>query len=125
MNKFVKIAIVLLLVCLIIGGGIYFKMTIIGNYVIENVSINKVTVGNNEVVVDGLLTSSGKAYKEYDYQLVGSELYINIKEVLVSSKYDTGKFKISIPVNGNNIQDIYLSDGSKTKAIYSKNNGVN
>lgn len=125
MNKFVKISIILLLVCVILGGGIYFKNTRIGNYVIEDVSINKVTVGNDKIVVDGLLTSSGKAYKDFDYQLVGSELYINIKEVLVSSKYETGKFTINVPVSGTNIQNVYLSDGSKTKVIYSKNNGVN
>ena len=67
MNKFVKIAIVLLLVGLIIGGGIYFKNVSVGDYVIEGVTINKVIVGNNGVVIDGFLTNSGKAYKEYDY----------------------------------------------------------
>ncbi len=121
MNKFVKIAIVFLLLCLIIGGGIYFKNVSIGNYVIENVTINKVTVGNNEVVIDGFLNSSGKAYKNYDYQLVGSELYVNIREVLVSNKYNSGAFRITVPVNGSSIQDIYLSDGSNTKVIYNKN----
>ena len=90
MNKFVKIAIVFLLLCLIIGGGIYFK-------------------------------NSGKAFKNYDYQLVGSELYVNIREVLVSNKYNSGAFRITVPVNGSSIQDIYLSDGSNTKVIYNKN----
>jgi len=120
MNKFVKIAIVLLLVGLIIGGGIYFKNVSVGDYVIEGVTINKVIVGNNGVVIDGFLTNSGKAYKEYDYELVGSELYINIREVLVSDKYNSGTFKITVPVNGTTIQDIYLSDGKSTKVIYSK-----
>lgn len=124
MNKFVRFSIILLLVILIVGGGIYFKMFSIGSYVVSDVTINKVTVGNNDVTVDGILTSSGSAYKDYDYQLVGSELYINVRKVLVSNKYDSGKFKISIPVNGSSIQDIYLSDGKNTKVIYSKNNLV-
>lgn len=123
MNKFIKIAIILLLVGLVIGGGIYFKMIFIGSNAYDDVVINKVTVSNNDVIIDGILTSSGQAYKDYEYQLVGSELYVNIKEVLISSKYESGKFKINIPVKGISIQDIYLSDGKDTKVIYSKNNG--
>lgn len=124
MNKFVKIAIILLLVILVVGGGIYLKKVSIGNYVsIEEVSINKVTVGNESIVIDGILNSSGKAYKDYKYELVGTELYVNIREVLVSNKYNSGAFKISIPVKGIDIQNIYLSNGHDTKVIYSKNVG--
>ena len=43
-----------------------------------------------------------------------------IREVLVSDKYNSGTFKITVPVNGTTIQDIYLSDGKSTKVIYSK-----
>ncbi len=121
MNKFIKISIITLIVILIIGIGIYYYIFKMGSYAYEDVMIDKVTVSNNSVKIEGYLSGSGSAYKDYKYQLVGTELYVQIRSVLVSKKYNSPSFTIEIPINGNEINNISLSNEKKTKLIYSKN----
>lgn len=121
MNKIVKISLILLGVALLIGAGVYIKLFIIGNKSYEDIVINKVSVSESSIVIDGDITSSSRAYKDFSYTLVGTELYVTIDSVLVSKKYNTGKFEIKIEENGTQINNIHLTDNKSTKVIYSKN----
>lgn len=120
MNKFVKLALVLVLVIIVIGALFYAKLFVIGNNNYQNISVSKVTVSDSAVNVYGLYTDSSSAYKDYKYTLVGTELYIEVTNVKVSSKYSKAEFELNVPVNGLNVNNVYLSDGKSAKVIYSK-----
>ncbi len=120
MNKFVKLALGFVLVIIVIGGLFYAKLFVIGNNNYQNISVSKVTVSDSAVNVYGLYTDSSSAYKDYKYTLVGTELYIEVTNVKVSSKYSKGEFELNVPVNGLNVNNVYLSDGKSAKVIYSK-----
>lgn len=120
MNKFFKISLVVFVVLLIILGFVYVKSFVIGSSNYENIVIDKVTVSSKSVIINGNYTDSIYAYKKHSYTQVGDELYVTITGVKVSNKYKEGFFSINIPVNGNEISDIHLTDGNSTKVIYSK-----
>lgn len=120
MNKFVKLSLIVLGCVLLVGILIYFKLFIIGNKNFESIVIDKVTVNSNSVVITGGFSDSARAFKDYSYTQVGNELYVVIKSVMVSKKYDNSEFTLSIPVNGMNVTDIHLSDDKNTKVIYRK-----
>lgn len=120
-NNFVKVSIIGILLIILIGVVIYSKMFIIGSKDFSSIDIDKVTVGNNEVTIKGIITDSGRAFKDYSYTQVGNELYVTIKSVVVSKKNNSGNFEIKIPVSGMNVDTIQLSDDKSTKVIYSKN----
>lgn len=119
MNKIVKYSILGIAVVLLVFAFIYVKKFIIGNSSYEDIDVNKVTVGNNITIV-GRYTNSSLAYKDYEYTLVGKELYVEIKNVLVSSKYNKGEFTIVIPLNSDEVDNIHLTDSKSTKVIYEK-----
>lgn len=119
MNKFVKISVVMIICVLIIGIGIYYKLFRIGNKNFESIVIDKVTVSSKEAVILGKFSDSSRAYKDFSYTQVGNELYVVVKSVLVSKKYDKGSFSLNIPVNGMDVKYIHLSDDKNTKVIYS------
>ena len=119
MNKIVKYSIIGIAVVLLVFAFIYVKKFIIGNSSYEDIDVNKVTVGNNITIV-GRYTNSSRAYKGYEYTLVGKELYVEIKNVLVSSKYNKGEFTIVIPLNSDEVDNIHLTDSKSTKVIYEK-----
>ena len=119
MNKIVKYSIIGIAVVLLVFIFIYVKKFIIGNSSYEDIDVNKVTVGNNITIV-GRYTNSSLAYKDYEYTLVGKELYVEIKNVLVSSKYNKGEFTIVIPLNSDEVDKIHLTDSKSTKVIYKK-----
>lgn len=119
MNKIVKYSIIGIAVVLLVFIFIYVKKFIIGNSSYEDIDVNKVTVGNNITIV-GRYTNSSLAYKGYEYTLVGKELYVEIKNVLVSSKYNKGEFTIVIPLNSDEVDNIHLTDSKSTKVIYEK-----
>ena len=119
MNKIVKYSIIGIAVVLLVFIFIYVKKFIIGNSSYEDIDVNKVTVGNNITIV-GRYTNSSLAYKDYEYTLVGKELYVEIKNVLVSSKYNKGEFTIVIPLNSDEVDKIHLTDSKSTKVIYEK-----
>lgn len=119
MNKIVKYSILGIAVVLLVFAFIYVKKFIIGNSSYEDIDVNKVTVGNNITIV-GRYTNSSLAYKDYEYTLVGKELYVEIKNVLVSSKYNKGEFTIIIPLNSDEVDNIHLTDSKSTKVIYEK-----
>lgn len=124
MNKFVKVSIVCLGIILLVSVFVYFKMFVIGNDNYDDIVIDKVTVGSGKVLVKGKYSDSGRAYKDFSYTQVGNELYITVTSVLVSKKFKSGDFEITIPVNGMEVTDIHLTDGSATKVIYSKQNSL-
>lgn len=119
MNKIVKYSILGIACVLLVFIFIYVKKFIIGNSSYEDIDVNKVTVGNNIIIV-GRYTNSSLAYKDYEYTLVGKELYVEIKNVLVSSKYNKGEFTIVIPLNSDEVDNIHLTDSKSTKVIYEK-----
>lgn len=119
MNKIVKYSILGIAVLLLVSALVYFKKFIIGNSSYKDIDVSKVTVGNNITIV-GRYTSSSLAYKSYEYTLVGKELYVEIKNVLVSSKYNKGEFTIVIPLNSDEVDNIHLTDSKSTKVIYEK-----
>ena len=119
MNKIVKYSIIGIAVVLLVFIFMYVKKFIIGNSSYEDIDVNKVTVGNNITIV-GRYTNSSLAYKDYEYTLVGKELYVEIKNVLVSSKYNKGEFTIVIPLNSDEVDNIHLTDSKSTKVIYEK-----
>lgn len=119
MNKIVKYSIIGIAVVLLVFAFIYVKKFIIGNSSYEDIDVNKVTVGNNITIV-GRYTNSSLAYKDYEYTLVGKELYVEIKNVLVSGKYNKGEFTIVIPLNSDKVDNIHLTDSKSTKVIYEK-----
>ncbi len=120
MNKFFKVAIIVFAIVILVLGVFYVKSFVIGSDSYEGVNIDKVTLSNNSIEINGNFTDSGRAYKSYSYTQVSTELYVTITSVSVSNKYNNGQFQISIPVSGNMINNIHLTDGSKTKVIYSK-----
>lgn len=119
MNKVVKYSILGIACVLLVFVFIYVKKFIIGNSSYEDIDVSKVTVGNNITIV-GRYTNSSLAYKDYEYTLVGKELYVEIKNVLVSSKYNKGEFTIVIPLNSDEVDNIHLTDSKSTKVIYKK-----
>lgn len=120
MNKVVKILLIVFGVLVLIGLIIYVKLFELGNYNYQNITINKVTVSESEIVIDGEYLDSSSAYKSHAYTLVGNELYVKVKNVLVTKKNSSGSFKIKIPINGTNVDNIHLTDDKTTKVIYSK-----
>lgn len=120
MNKFVKISVLVLCLVLLIGGIFYAKNFVIGSKNYDNITIDKVTLKSDGVVIRGEISNSSYAFKDFDYTLVDTELYVSIKSVMVSSKYKSGSFEITIPVNSQNIKNIHLTDDKTTKVIYSK-----
>ncbi len=119
MNKVVKYSILGIACVLLVFVFIYVKKFIIGSSSYEDIDVSKVTVGNNITIV-GRYTNSSLAYKDYEYTLVGKELYVEIKNVLVSSKYNKGEFTIVIPLNSDEVDNIHLTDSKSTKVIYKK-----
>ncbi len=124
MNKIFKISIFAVIVILVLVATIYGMLFIVGSHKYDSVIIDKVTVNNNQVVIKGEYTDSKRAFKEASYTQVGSELYITLTSVLVSKKYSSGNFVVTIPTNGVQVSDIHLTDGKATKVIYSKNSLV-
>jgi len=120
MNKIVKLLLIVFGVIVLIGVGIYLKLFVIGNYNYENIVINKVAISTENIIIEGEYTDSSSAYKSSSYTLVGSELYIKVKNTLVTKKNNSGKFDINIPIDGTNIDNIHLTDDKTTKVIYSK-----
>lgn len=120
MNKVLKVSIIVLGIALLIGGTIYYKLFFIGNSNYEKIVINKITTSDKDITINGLFTDSGVAYKNYTYTLVGKELYIKVNNVLVSNKYNSGSFNISIPLGINNVDNIHLTNDKSTKVIYKK-----
>lgn len=119
MNKIVKYFILGIACVLLLFIFIYVKKFIIGNSNYEDIDVSKVTVGNNITIV-GRYTNSSLAYKNYKYTLVGKELYVEITNVLVSSKYNKGEFAIVIPLNSDEVDNIHLTNNKSTKVIYKK-----
>lgn len=120
MNKFVKISIGIFLVVIIISIILYIKLFVVGSISYEDVVINKVTEKNNEIVLDGTITNSSRAFNSFEYTLVDTELYIVIKSTVVSNKHKSGSFNISIPISIKKVNNIHLSNNKETKVIYSK-----
>ena len=112
MNKIVKYSILGIACVLLVFIFIYVKKFIIGNSNYEDIDVSKVTVGNNITIVG--------RYKNYKYTLVGKELYVEITNVLVSSKYNKGDFAIVIPLNSDEVDNIHLTNNKSTKVIYKK-----
>lgn len=120
MNKFFKSALVIFIVVIIILIGFYVKSFVVGNSSFDNIVVDKVTVSETSIVIEGNYTDSGVAFKDFSYTQVGTEIYVTINNVKVSSKYKSGSFKINIPTKGDEIKDIHLTDSKKTKVIFSK-----
>lgn len=120
MNKFVKIALIMLGIVVLIGGFIYYKMFYLGTSDYSSIVIEKTTLGNNELVITGDFSDSSRAYKDFSYTLVGKELYVTVNSVLVSNKYKSGNFKITIPLGSSSVDNIHLTDNKSTKVIYKK-----
>lgn len=120
MNKFVKISLIVLGIIVLVGGFVYYKMFYMGSSDYSNIVIEKTTLSNNEIIISGDFSDSNRAYKDYSYTLVGKELYVTINSVLVSSKYKSGNFKISISLGSNSVDNIHLTDNKSTKVIYQK-----
>lgn len=120
MNKFVKVSLLVLGIILLIGVFFYVKLFVIGSKSYENINIDKVTLKSDGVTIKGEIVDSSYAYKDFDYTLVDTELYVTIKSVMVSNKYKSGSFEITVPVQSQNIKNIHLSDDKSTKVIYSK-----
>ena len=120
MNKFVKIALIILGIVVLIGGFIYYKMFYLGTSDYSSIVIEKTTLGNNELVITGDFSDSSRAYKDFSYTLVGKELYVTVNSVLVSNKYKSGNFKITIPLGSSSVDNIHLTDNKSTKVIYKK-----
>lgn len=120
MNKFVKISLILVSLIVIIAIIVYLKLFVIGSKDYQNILVNKVTVSEKSVVIDMVYTDSSVSYKDYSYTLVGTELYVTVNSVLSNRKNNTGEFKVDIPVNGLDVNNIYLSDNKSAKVIYSK-----
>lgn len=119
MNKFVKISVIILGIIIVIGSAIYAKLFIIGNSSYQDISIEKVSIGSS-ITIDAEFLNSTRAYKSFSYTLVGSELYVKVNSVMISSKYNKGEFSLNIPVNGRDVNNIHLTDDKTTKVIYSK-----
>lgn len=119
-NKTVMLSLIGLVLVIVFSLILYFTLFINGSESFDSIIINKVTVSEKEVIINGGFSDSSRAYKKYDYTLDGEDLYVSIKSVLVSDKYKDGEFQINIPVNGTEVNNIYLLNGDKTKAIYSK-----
>ena len=120
MNKVVKVSLIVFGAVVLIGVIIYLKLFVIGNCNYENIAVNKVTVSESEVIINAEYTDSSSAYKSHTYTLVGNELYVKVKNVLVTKKNNSGKFEIKIPINGTNVDNIHLTDDKTTKVIFSK-----
>jgi len=120
MNKFLKISLGVLALVLIIGVIYYVKGFVIGSKSYENIVIDKVTLKGSSIEIKGNITDSGRAYKDFSYTLVDTELYITVKSVMVSNKNKTGSFVIEVPVSSNNVNNIHITDDKNTKVIYSK-----
>lgn len=120
MNKFVKVSLIFVSIIVVIAVIVYLKLFVIGSKDYQNILVNKVTISENSVVIDMVYTDSSVSYKDYSYTLVGTELYVTINGVLSNKKNNTGEFKVDIPVNGLDVNNIYLSDNKSTKVIYSK-----
>lgn len=119
MNKVIKYSIISVVFLVIVFVVVYVCKFRVGSSNYEDIAINKVSVGSS-INIDGYFRDSKLAYKEYKYTLVGRELYVEVKNVLVSSKYSSGTFSISIPLNESEVDNIHLTDGKTTKVIYSK-----
>lgn len=120
MNKFLKVSLIVVLFLVVISIIVYLKLFVIGSKNYESILVNKVTISDKNVIIDMIYTDSSTSYKDYSYVLVGSELYVTVTGVLSNSKNNIGEFKVDIPVNGLNVNNIYLSDNKSTKVIYSK-----
>ena len=79
--------------------------------------IDRVTVTKDLIQLDGGTTSSGEAYKNYEYTIKGEDLYITINYVLVSKAYQSGNFLIKIKDDLSRVKRIYLDDGDNKKLI--------
>ena len=119
MNKVVKYSIISVVLLVIVFVVVYVCKFRVGNSNYKDITINKVSVGSS-IVIDGYYKDSSIAYRDYKYTLVGRELYVEVKNVLVSSKYNSGSFSIIIPLNESEVDNIHLTDGKTTKVIYSK-----
>lgn len=120
MNKFFKVSLIVLGIIIVVAVGIYVKLFYIGNSDYQSIVINRTSIGNSSIVISGDFTDSGKAYKNFSYTLVGRELYVTINSVLSSNKYKSGSFVIEIPISGNSVDNIHLTDNKSTKVIYQK-----
>ena len=120
MKKIIKIALIVVSVLLLIGIGIYVKLFYIGNKDYSSIVINQVVTGTDKIIIKGEITDSKSAFKDSSYTLVGTELYVSIKSVLVSKKYDSSSFEIELPISGVDVNNIHLTDDKTTKVIYSK-----
>lgn len=120
MNKFAKISIIIIGIALLLGAGVYVKLFYIGSKDYSNVEIEKVVVSSDNLTIYGEFVDSSRAYKDYSYRLVGTELYVSLNSVLVSKKYSSGSFEINLPINGIDVENVHLTDDKSTKVIYSK-----
>lgn len=81
---------------LVIGVGLYLNKK-------STVSLNNINFAemsylsdSGKVTLKGDLTSSGKAYKDYSYEIEGDKITLTINEVLVNNKNKSGSFLIEI-----------------------------
>lgn len=120
MNRFVKFSIIGFFVIVLVGVFVYSKIFILGSKDYSSIVIDKVTMGNSDVVIKGHYTDSSRSYKDFSYKQVGNELYVSVISVSVSNKYKSGDFEFKIPIVGMNVDAIHLTDDKSTKVIYNK-----
>ena len=83
-----------------------------------------VDVTKNLLQLDGSTSSSGEAFKNYEYTIDGEDLYITIKYVIVSKTYHSGRFSIKIEDDLSQIKRIYLDDGENKEIIWQNDPAV-
>ena len=113
------IAISLIAILIIAAVTFYINLFYVGDARSDDVLyVDHIAVSTNQIQLDGGAASSGEAYRNYEYNISGEELYITIKYVLVSTAYQSGNFSIKIKDDFSQVKRIYLTGEEKNKLIW-------
>lgn len=85
---------------------------------INEVAITSVELSDENLRLEGTLTSSAKYYKDFDYSIEGETLIITLYGTLFKRGQDDLSILISDDLSG--VQTILLKDKTEEKEIYKK-----
>jgi len=121
-TKRLILGIVFTVIMIGVGIAMFFALskssTSIGEVAFSEISMIH---SENTLILNGMLVSSAKSYRDSTYNIQGDALNIVINSGIVSKKYPDGSFEIKIEDERiSNINVVYLQDGKTFTLIYPK-----
>ncbi|CAM3661549.1 MULTISPECIES: hypothetical protein [Saccharibacillus] len=88
---------------------------------VEELAISEASLDEHSLSIQGSILASAKSYRGYHYTIKQNDVYIQIEGGVVTKKYPSGDFNITIEdPDLKNVKAVYIKSKNQEKVVYPK-----